>query len=234
MDHAHRERIKHLFRWWNGHVFSFEAVPGTSGKDDDGFDSGMDEAEAALNSDEEFSGGARSGEDFGGENLDDDNNRPDLSLNFVQLTISERSGVPSNPVAAPVHAIAVPWVREPTLGDVRFFWSFLIFLSHFLPQNIVNPTAGGSGSGHSAANSTEEPGHSLTNIRDMLQVINIMVYQFVIQVLIYSCQGLLVDELRNWIQEHEITSTKSRKKEGKFTFWEDLCLTRNDWFFRAF
>jgi hypothetical protein len=54
MDNSHRENVKNLFRWWNGHVFSFETVPGT--KDDDGFDSGMDEAEAALNSDDEFSG----------------------------------------------------------------------------------------------------------------------------------------------------------------------------------
>lgn len=29
------------------------------------------------------------------------------------------------------------------------------------------------------------------------------------------CQGLLVDELRNWIQEHGIAPIKSRKKEGK-------------------
>ena len=31
-------------------------IPGTSRKNNDGFDSGMDEAEAALNSDEDFSG----------------------------------------------------------------------------------------------------------------------------------------------------------------------------------
>lgn len=132
MANAHREHIKNLFRWWNGRVFSFE-IPGTHRKpDDDGFDSGMDEAEAALNSDEEFSG-----EEFGGEKFGDDtdswyaqeepqadqparqmntNSRPnDLSINFMQLTISERSVAPSNPVAAPVHAIAVPRVREPTL-----------------------------------------------------------------------------------------------------------------------
>lgn len=55
MENAHREHVKNLFRWWNGHVFSFETVQGTN-RDDDGFDSGMDEAEAAINSDQEFSG----------------------------------------------------------------------------------------------------------------------------------------------------------------------------------
>ena len=67
MENVHRENIN-LFRWWNGHVFSFETVPGTNRKDDDGFDSGMEAAEAALNSDEEFSDeelGGPSGENFG-------------------------------------------------------------------------------------------------------------------------------------------------------------------------
>lgn len=66
----------------------------------------------------------------------------------------------------------------------RLFLSFLKprsnHISTLLPQNIVNPTAGGSGSGHhpgrGAANSAEDPSHALTNIRDLLQVINI-VYQ---------------------------------------------------------
>ena len=122
MENAHRENVKNLFRWWNGQVFSFETVPGTNRGGDDGFDSGMEEAEAALRSDDEFSGG--DDEEFGGsvENFDDNNNisygpvaesRTDLAANLMQLTVSE----PSDPVLA--HAIAVPWVRErePTLGD---------------------------------------------------------------------------------------------------------------------
>jgi hypothetical protein len=143
MENAHRESIKNLFRWWNGQVFSFETASGTN-REDDGFDSGMDEAEAALNSDEEFSDAG--GEEFGasGEKLGDDtdsfyaapeelqadqpltalqmnmDSRPDnLSIDFMQLTISEHSVAPSNPLAAPVHAIAVPWVREPTLVQVH-------------------------------------------------------------------------------------------------------------------
>jgi hypothetical protein len=147
MENAHRENVKNLFRWWNGHVFSFDTVPGTNRKDNDGFDSGMDEAEAALNSDGGFSdegllGGEIFGDDVDGDDVDGDDvdgtqagryhwprqadNQPlalgmntdsrpdDLSTNFVQLTISERSVAPLDPVAAPVQAIAVPWVREPT------------------------------------------------------------------------------------------------------------------------
>jgi hypothetical protein len=85
---------QNLFRWWNGQVFSFETAPGTNRKDNDGFDSGMDEAEAALKSDDEFSGG--NSEEFGGENFGDDNNSlfapalntlaercNDLSVNFT-------------------------------------------------------------------------------------------------------------------------------------------------------
>lgn len=74
--------------------------------------------------------------------------RPDdISIDFGQLSISERSIVApglSNPVAAPapVHAIIVPWVREPAL---------------------VHSAAEGSG----AANHTEDP-----PLRDLLQVIN--------------------------------------------------------------
>jgi hypothetical protein len=139
MDNAHRENVKNLFRWWNGHVFSFETVPGTN-RNDDGFDSGMDEAEAALNSDGRFSD-----EELGGENFGDDtdgadqllalgmntDSRPDnLSTNFVQLTISEHSVAPSDPVAGPVHAIVVPWAREPTsvhsagVASITTFTSF--------------------------------------------------------------------------------------------------------------
>ena len=120
MENAHRENVKNLFRWWNGHVFSFETVPGTARKDNDsdGFDSGMDEAEAALDSD-----GGFSDEELGGENVGDgryhwpgqaDPDDLQVSTNFAQLTISERSVAPSDPVAAPVHVIVVPWVHEPT------------------------------------------------------------------------------------------------------------------------
>lgn len=135
MDNAHRENVKNLFRWWNGQVFSFEMVPGTNRKDNDGFDSGMDKAEAAFNSDEGFSGEESGGEKLGDDNdgwaglYDNDgwveadqrapqmNSHPDdLSINLMQLSISERSGVaPSNSVAALAHAIIVPRVREPTL-----------------------------------------------------------------------------------------------------------------------
>ena len=31
------------------------------------------------------------------------------------------------------------------------------------------------------------------------------------------CQALLVDELRNWIQENGITPIKSQKKEGEIS-----------------
>lgn len=121
MENAHREHIKNLFRWWNGLVFSFE-MPGT-GKEDDGFDSGMDAAEAALDSNEEFSGG-----ELGGKKFDDDDDveswyapeelpaaPQDLSINFMQLTISEHTVAASIPPAALANAIAVPRVRQPTL-----------------------------------------------------------------------------------------------------------------------
>ena len=130
MDNAHRENVKNLFRWWNGHVFSF-GMPGVNRTDDDGFDSGMDEAEAALNSNKEFDSKGRS-DDHNSWYVSNQhpadrpplqmntNTRPnDLSIDFVHLTISEHSleasPGPSNPVAAPVHAIAVSRVHEPTL-----------------------------------------------------------------------------------------------------------------------
>ena len=136
MDNAHRENVKNLFRWWNGHVFSF-GMPGANRlKDDDGFDSGMDEAaEAALDSNEEFDGEGHeaSGDDHNSWYVSEEhpadrpplqmntNSRPDdLSVDFIQLTISDHSEAPgtSNPVAAPVPAIAVPRVHEPI--SVRF------------------------------------------------------------------------------------------------------------------
>jgi hypothetical protein len=114
MENAHRDHVTNLFMWWNGHVFSFEMVPGINRRDSDGFDSGMDEAEAALNSDEEFIG-ENFGDDIDGRHPDDS----DLSVNFARLTIPERSVTPLDPVAAPVYtnldAIVVPWDREPTL-----------------------------------------------------------------------------------------------------------------------
>jgi hypothetical protein len=53
MDNAHNTHVQHLFRWWNGHVFTRET---TKGKQPEGHreDSGMDEALKALDSDEEF------------------------------------------------------------------------------------------------------------------------------------------------------------------------------------
>ena len=105
MDNSHREHIKNLFRWWNGHVFSFEA-PGTIGTENRGEDSGMEEALKALDSDEEFGGDSWYGQDG------PDPHHPDnLSIDFVNFTISEHTSVP---VAAPANAIAAPQVREPT------------------------------------------------------------------------------------------------------------------------
>jgi hypothetical protein len=119
MHNSHRERIKFLFRWWNRAVFTFE-TPGTRGKEDDEL-IGMEEAEAALNLDEEFSDADNwyAREDF----LDNQpalqmhtNNDPDdLSTSFMQLTISEHSVSPPVPLPAPAHAIAAPQVREPSL-----------------------------------------------------------------------------------------------------------------------
>ena len=146
MENAHRETVKNLFGWWNWHVFSFETVPGKSRKDDDGFDSGMDEAEAALNSDVDFSDGELGGQNFGDNDDRDgwyqaDQPRPalqmsidshpdDISINLLPLAISERSVAPLDPVVAPVHAIIVPWVGETTFVHsagvvyIMFFTSF--------------------------------------------------------------------------------------------------------------
>jgi hypothetical protein len=116
MENAHRDNIQNLFKWWNWHVFSFEMVPGTNRKEDDAFDSGMDEAEAALDSDDKFSD---DGDEIFGNDID--NRRPDnLFIDFVPLTIAERISVaPLEPAVAPVYvnrdAIVAPWVREPTV-----------------------------------------------------------------------------------------------------------------------
>ena len=167
MENAHQENIKHLFRWWNGHVFSV-GTPGVNRKDDDGFDSGMDEAEAALDSNEEFDDegrkefddeGCKESGDKGREESGDDHEswyaleeRPDpdqpalqmtansrsdeISIDFIQLTISEHREAPSNPVAAPVaapvHAIAVTRVHESTLihsaGAASITYNFQLIL----------------------------------------------------------------------------------------------------------
>lgn len=148
MGNAHRENVKNLFRWWNGHVFSFDTVPGTNRKDDDGFDSGMDEAEAALNSDGGFSdeellvGGENFGDDADGTQAgryhwpgQADNQLSALGMNTDGrpddlFTISERSVAPSDPVVAPVHAVAVPWVHEPTSVHSAGVASITIFTSN--------------------------------------------------------------------------------------------------------
>jgi hypothetical protein len=171
MENAHRENIKHLFRWWNGHVFSV-GTPGVNRKDDDGFDSGMDEAEAALDSNEEFDdegreefdeeghekfddkGREESGDEGREESGDDHESwyaleeRPDpdqpalqmtansrsdeISIDFIQLTISEHREAPSNPVAAPVHTIVVTRVHESTLvhsaGAASITYNFQLIL----------------------------------------------------------------------------------------------------------
>lgn len=95
------------------------------------------------------------------------------------------------------------------------YHSLLHLVLIFLSQNIVNPTAG-SGSGHGAANSAEDPSQPHTNIRDLLQVLINHLSILLFSSILAFCQGLLVDELRNWIQRHAITSTKSRKKDGKY------------------
>ena len=146
MDNVHWEHIKNLFRWWNGLVFSFE-MWGTE-KEDDGFDSGMDEAEAALNSDEEFSSAEFGSKKFGDDDVEswyapeelpaapqtNANSHSDLSINFMQLTISEHSIAHLIPPAAHANAIAVPWVRQPTLvHSAGAAW-----LSHPSHNNISN------------------------------------------------------------------------------------------------
>ena len=141
MDNAHLETVKNLFRWWNGNVFSFDMPI----RKDDGFDSGIEEAEAALNSDEDLSSKDLSGDKIG-DNSDHDSwyapakhqaDQPalqmnissccdNLSVNFVQLTISEHisqtsltlataplpnpAAAPLNPPVAPVHAVTVPQI----------------------------------------------------------------------------------------------------------------------------
>ena len=104
-------------------------------------------------------------------------------------------------------------VDEQNISPFDHFLNFPHNISNLLPQNVVDPSAGSSGAGHGAANRAEDPSHLLTSMRDLLQVINI-VYWFIILTL---CQDLFVDELRNWIQEHQITPIKSQKKEGEIT-----------------
>jgi hypothetical protein len=123
MDQAHRDHIKNLYRWWNGEVFSFE-ISGMKGKEDNGQDSGMDEAVAALNSDEELSGGgfANQIEDwYASEGSDppaqlqnsrsaDDN----ISADFMQLTISD-DRVATQAVASSHHYTVTTRVHEPNV-----------------------------------------------------------------------------------------------------------------------
>jgi len=91
MDNSHQEHIKNLFRWWNGHVFSFEA-PGTIGMENREEDSGMEEALKALDLDEEFGGDSWYVQDG------PDPHHPDnLSIGLCQLHhlgayLSSRSG----------------------------------------------------------------------------------------------------------------------------------------------
>jgi hypothetical protein len=47
MANAHMERIKELYMWWNGWVFSFEKAPKPANTDDEE-SSGMDEAVVCL------------------------------------------------------------------------------------------------------------------------------------------------------------------------------------------
>ena len=141
MENAHRDHIKNLYRWWNGQVFSFE-MSGNEGKKDEGQDSGMEEAEAALNSDEEMSSRDFTGmkeaeavldsdeelsgrefadgiEDWYGSNADhsawplQNSHSADLPANIMQLTISDDG------VAAHVQAVASSYhtacVRELNL-----------------------------------------------------------------------------------------------------------------------
>lgn len=89
----------------------------------------MDEAEATLNSDKEFSSAKFGGEKFGDDDIEswytpeelpaapqtNANSHSDLSINFMQLTISEHSIAHLIPPAAHANAIAVPQVRQPTL-----------------------------------------------------------------------------------------------------------------------
>ena len=115
MQNAHRENIKNLFRWWNGHVFSFDTVPGTNRKDDDGFDSGMDEAEAALISD----GGFSDEESLGGENLGDDTDgiqagRYHWRVQATNQPLALPVGMDTDSRRDDLSVIAVPWAREPT------------------------------------------------------------------------------------------------------------------------
>jgi hypothetical protein len=116
MENAHRDHIKNLYRWWNGQVFSFE-ISRTKGKKDDEQDSGMEEAEAALNSDEELDGRgfANEIEDWyapKGSHGDQpawllQNNRSaDLSADFMHLTISDGA------IASSQHYTVAARVRE--------------------------------------------------------------------------------------------------------------------------
>jgi hypothetical protein len=112
MVNAHRDHIKNLYRWWNRHVFSF-ATSQTTRKKDDGEDSRMEEAEAALNSDEEF----QVGDEKFGNGIEDwyalegsrgepawplNNRSADLSIDFAQLTVSD-AGIPVQVAAASSH-----------------------------------------------------------------------------------------------------------------------------------
>jgi hypothetical protein len=69
------------------------------------------------------------------------------------------------------HYLILPMMR---MRKMFCFFDHFLNLVLILPQNIVDPIAGSSGSGHGAANSAEDLSHPLTNIRDLLQVINIV------------------------------------------------------------
>ena len=120
--------VKNLFRWWNGHVFSFDMPI----RKDDGFNSGMEEAEATLNSDEDLSGKDLSGDKFG-DNSDHDSwyalveHQGDqsalqmnissccdnLSVNFVQLAISEHISQTSLTVRVSLVALRLGSEMDP-------------------------------------------------------------------------------------------------------------------------
>jgi hypothetical protein len=123
MDNAHHSHIQYLFRWWNGHVFSFD-TPGRTGREDHREDSGMDEALKALDSDDDFGGDANSWYVQDEPDIQHDEpeiqydepeiQRDKLSIDFFNLTLSDHGLIaPSIPVA-PENTIVAAQVHEST------------------------------------------------------------------------------------------------------------------------
>jgi hypothetical protein len=106
MDNAQHNHIQYLFRWWNGHIFSFNIL-GKTGREDPGDDSRMDDTLKALNSDEDYGDDADSW--YMLEEPEIQHKKP--AINLFNLTISDDGLIPP---AAPTNTIVAPQICEST------------------------------------------------------------------------------------------------------------------------